>query len=92
MHVNILVFRSNYYIHIVCMPSLVCSSAHLCMPSLVCSSAHSHKVINMPKLRSAYAVQLGDVEFIATLEFPPGMLPLQVHVLQVWYSVNVDVF
>ena len=44
----------------------------------------------MPKLRSACAIQLGDVEFIATLEFPIGMLPLQVHVLQVWCSENVD--
>ena len=64
-------FSSNYFIHVVC------------MPYLVCSSALSHKVIIMPKLRSACAIQLGDVEFIATLEFPTGMLPLQIHVLQV---------
>ena len=44
----------------------------------------------MPKLRSAYAIQLGDVEFIATLEFPTGMLPLQVHVLQVWCIADID--
>ena len=71
MHVYILCSRSNHYIHIVC------------MPTLVCSSAHSHKVVIMPKLRSACAIQVGDVEFIATLEFPTGMLPLQIHVLQV---------
>ena len=71
MHVYILCFRSIHYIHIVC------------MPTLVCSSAHSHKVVIMPKLRSACAIQLGDVEFIANLEFSPGMLPLQIHVLQV---------
>ena len=44
----------------------------------------------MPKLRSAYAIQLGDVEFIATLEFPTGMQPLQVHVLQVWCIADID--
>ena len=71
MHVYILYFRTNHFIH------------KVCMPTLVCSSAHSHKVVIMPKLRSACAIQLGDVEFIATLEFPPGMLPLQIQVLQV---------
>ena len=37
----------------------------------------------MPVLRSERVVRLGDVEFLATLDFPMGMLPLEIHVLQV---------
>ena len=43
----------------------------------------------MPKLRSACAVQIGGVEFIAALEFPIGMLPLEIHVLQVQKKIDI---
>ena len=37
----------------------------------------------MPVLRSSCAVKLGEVEFFATLNFPNGMLPLEIDALQV---------
>ena len=37
----------------------------------------------MPVLRSSCAVKLGEVEFMATLDFPTGMLPMEIHILQV---------
>jgi hypothetical protein len=37
----------------------------------------------MPVLRSSCIVKVGDAEFLAALEFPLGMLPLELHVLQV---------
>ena len=38
----------------------------------------------MPVLRSSRIVKLGDVELMATLDFPVGVLPLELHVLQVF--------
>ena len=37
----------------------------------------------MPVIRTSCAVTLGDVKFLATINFPIGMLPLELHILQV---------
>ena len=44
----------------------------------------------MPVLRSACAVKLANVEYVAALEFPVGMLPLEKDVLQVRSSINEE--
>ena len=36
----------------------------------------------MPVLRSSCEVKLGDVQFVGSLDFPPGMLSQEIHVLQ----------
>ncbi len=44
----------------------------------------------MPVLRSTCEVKLGDVQFIGSLDFPPGMLPLQIHILQAMIGLLRD--
>ena len=38
-------------------------------------------------LRSSCVVKLGDVKFVGSLDFPPGMLPLQIHIVQEMISL-----
>ena len=58
MHVYILYFRTNHFIH------------KVCMPTLVCSSAHSHKVVVMPKLRSACAIWVLHIAKVGSILLP----------------------
>ena len=44
----------------------------------------------MPVLRSSCEVKLGDVQFVGSLNFPPGMLPLEIHVLQAMMGLMRD--
>ena len=44
----------------------------------------------MPVLRSSCEVKLGDVQFLGSLEFPPGMLPQEIHVLQAMIGLLRD--